>query len=131
MEKIPAPFDGKNLCDDSLRDEVFCNCYPAEDMKGGRSHMVGHVFVDEYEESGLYLDAIVDAQWNDASNTIRIELLAWADNSMLDDFFRYYERLFREWEQGLKDNCVAPDSACVEFKRERNVLYVSFWWLCE
>lgn len=135
MEKIPAPFDGKNLCDDSLRNDVFRDCYEGPDMKGGQSHMIGYVNVDEYEENGLYLDAIVDARWSDASNTIRIELLACPCqtefSSMRDDFFRYYERLFKEWEQGLKDNCVEPDTACVEFERKDNVLYVSFWWLCE
>ena len=133
MEKIAAPFDGKNLIDDSLRDEVFQNCYWAADMKGGRSHMIGRVDVDSYDKDGIYLDAIVDAQWSASSNTIRIELLACPCQedfcSMRHDFFRYYEGIFREWETGLKDNCIEPDTAEVEFKREGNVLYVSFWWI--
>ena len=133
MERIAAPLDDKNLCDDSLRDDVFRDCYQAADMKGGKSHLIGLVKVDEYEENGVFLDAIVDVQWKFASNIIRIELLACTCQedffSMRDDFFRYYERVFKEWEQGMIDNCVAPDSACVEFKRWGNVLYVSFWWL--
>ena len=134
MERIPAPFDGKNLCDDSLRDDVFRDCYQAADMKGGKSHLIGRVEVDEYETSGIYLDAIVDAQWRCNSNVLRIELLACPcqeDFFMREDFFKYYERVFKEWEQGLKGNCGAPDSAEVEMKRKGNVLYVSFWWLCE
>ena len=133
MEKIAAIFDGKNLCDDSLRDDVFSGFYEAADMKGGNSHMVGCVSVDEYDENGLYLDAVVDARWSACSNVIRIELLACpaqTDFYIHDDFFRYYERLFVEWERGMKENRVAPDSACVEFERDGNVLYVSFWWLC-
>lgn len=132
MERIAAPFDGKNLMDDSLRDDVFQNFYCASDMKGGRSHMVGLVRVD-CDKISLYLDAIVDAQWSEQSNTIRIELLAspCAEDffSMRDDFFRYYEGVFRNWEQQLKENCVEPDTAEVEFRRESNVLYVSFWWI--
>lgn len=135
MKKIPAPFDGKNLIDDDLRDDVFQTCYWAADMKGGKSHMIGPVSVDEYEDKGIYLDAIVDAQWNDASNTIRIELLACPCHedffSMRENFFRYYERLFKEWEQGLIENSIEPDSACVDFRRDGNVLYVSFWWVQE
>ncbi len=135
MEKIAAPFDGKNLIDDDLRDVVFQNCYWAADMKGGRSHMIGHVDVDSYDKDGIYLDAIVDAQWSDSSNTIRIELLACPCQedffSMRDDFFRHYEGIFREWEQGLKDNCIEPDSAEVDFKREGNVLYVSFYFVTD
>lgn len=131
MEKIAAPFDGKNLCDDSLRDVVFSDCFWASDMKGGKSHMIGPVSVDTDD---VFFGGIVDAQWNEDSNTIRIELVACPcpeDFSMREDFFRYYEGVFKEWEQGLKDNSVEPDSACVEFKRDGNVLYVSFWWLVE
>ena len=132
MEKIAAPFDGKNLCDDSLRDDVFRDSYWAADMKGSKSHMIGPVSVDTDD---VFFDGIVDAQWNEDSNTIRIELVACPCIedffSMRDDFFRYYEGIFREWEQGLKDNCIEPDSAEVEFKRDGNVLYVSFWWICE
>ena len=135
MKKIPAPFDGKNLIDDDLRDDVFQTCYWAADMKGSKSHMIGPVSVDEYEDNGIYLDAIVDAQWNDVSNTIRIELLACPCHedffSMRENFFRYYERLFKEWEQGLIENSIDPDSACVDFRRDGNVLYVSFWWVQE
>jgi len=135
MEKKPAIFDGKDLVDDSLRDEVFESCYWCADMKGRKSHMVGPVKVDTHDKDGVYLDCIVDAQWNEASNTIRIELVACPCPedfySMREDFFRYYEGIFREWEEGLKENCFEPDSAEVEFKREGNVLYVSFWWLCE
>ena len=133
MEKIPAPFDGKNLIDDSLRDEVFQGCYECDDMKGRKSHMLGRVFVDTYDKDGMFLDAIVDAQWSESSNTIRIELKACPTTtdffSMRADFFRYYEGIFREWETGLKDNCIEPDTAEVEFKRDGNVLYVSFWWI--
>jgi len=132
MKRIPAPFDGKNLIDDSLRDEVFQGCYECADMKGRKSHMTGPVKVDC---DNLYLDCIVDAQWSESSNTIRIELKACPAVtdffSMRDDFFRYYEGIFRDWETGLKDNCIEPDSAEVEFKREGNVLYVGFWWICE
>jgi len=132
-KKVPALFDGKDLIDDDLLDVVFQNCYLAADMKGGRSHIIGHVEVDSYDKDGIYLDAIVDAQWSASSNTIRIELLACPCaedfHSMRHDFFRHFECVFREWEEGLKQNCIEPDSAEVEFKREGNVLYVSFWWL--
>ena len=129
-ERIPASFDGKNLCDDSLRDDVFQSCYWAADMKGVKSHMIGPVSVDTDD---VFFDGIIDVQWNEDSNTIRIELVACPCIedffSMQDDFFRYYEGVFKEWEQGLIDNSVPPDSACVEFERDGNVLYVSFWWL--
>ena len=132
MEKIAAPFDGKNLVDDTLRDDVFQGCYECDDMKGRKSHMVGRVSEDSDK---VCLDCIVDAQWSDSSNTLRIELLACPCQtdffSMRDDFFRYFEEQFKEWEVALKDNCVGSDSAEVEFKREGNVLYVSFWWLAE
>ena len=130
METIAAPFDGKNLMDDGLRDDVFQSFYWARDMKGIRSHMVGPVKVDSDK---VYLDAIVDAQWSEQSNTIRIELLACPCSedffSMREGFFRYYEAVFREWEQGMKENCIEPDTAKVEFQHEDNVLYVSFWWI--
>ena len=133
MEKIAAPFDGKNLIDDNLRDEVFQGCYECADMTSRMGHLLGHVSVDTYDEDGIFLDCIVDAQWSAMSNTIRLELKACPTTtdffSMRDDFFRYYEGIFREWETGLKENCVEPDTAEVEFKRDGNVLYVSFWWI--
>ena len=132
FKKVPAPFDGKNLVDDSLRDNIFSDCFWAADMKGAKSHMIGCVGADTDD---VYFDGIVDAQWSEDSNTLRIELVACPcpDDffSMREDFFRYYESLFKEWEQGMIENCIAPDSACVDFTRDGNVLYVSFWWLCQ
>lgn len=132
MKRHEAIFDGKDLVDDSLRDEVFQGCYWAADMKGRKSHMVGPVRVDTDE---IYFDGIVDAQWNEASNTIRIELVACPCPedfyTMRDDFFKYYEREFKDWERGLRENCFGNDSAEVEFQREGNVLFVSFWWLID
>ena len=131
MKRVAAVFDGKDLIDDSLRDNVFGDFYWAADMKGSHSHMIGTVSVcnDDY-----CFDGIVDAQW-DESNTIRIELVACPCpedfESMRDDFFKYYEEEFKDWEDGLKENCLGDDSAEVEFKRDGNVLYVSFWWLIE
>lgn len=132
MERIAAPFDEKNLSDDGLRDDVFRDCYECDDMKGRASHLLGHVSVDDDEH---YFDGIVDVRWSSSWNTIRIELMACPCQtdffSMRDNFFRYYEQVFKGWESDLKENCIAPDSAEVEFKREGNVLYVSFWWLSE
>ena len=131
MKRVAAVFDDKDLCDDSLRDNVFGDFYWAADMKGGHSHMIGTVSVcnDRY-----CFDGVVDAQW-DESNTIRIELLACPCPedffSMRDDFFKYYEEEFKDWEDGLKENCLGGDSAEVEFCHEDNVLYVSFWWLID
>ena len=129
MTKIKAPFDSKNLLDDSLRDDVFQGCYQCADMKGRKSHMTGPESVSGYGKDDLYLDCIVDAQWSSNSNTIRIELLACPCqedfSSMREDFFKYYEQVFKEWE------CPENRDLRVEFSRENNVLYVSFFFECE
>lgn len=129
MEKIPAPFDGKNLVDDSLRDDVFRDCYQCDDMTDSRGHLLGHVSADTDE---VWLDAIVDVRWSSSWNTLRIELMACPAQSdffsMRDDFFRYYEQVFRQWEQDSKENGFDGKGFYVEFKREGNVLFASFWW---
>lgn len=129
MEKkfrCEAPFDDKNLCDDSLRDDVFGDCYQADDMRRGKSHLIGYVSEDSDE---IYFDGIVDAQWRCDSNVLRIELLACPAQenffSMREDFFKYYEQTFKAWENPANECLV------VETEREGNVLYVSFWFETE
>lgn len=128
--KMPAPLDDKNLCDDSLRDDVFEGCYWCDDSKNGKSHVLCHI-EEDYDD--IYFDGIVDAQWSSKSNTIRVELKACpcTDDfySMREDFFKHYERLFKGWEDDVKENHRDDDGFLVEFEREDNVLYVSFWWL--
>ena len=129
-KRIAAPFDGKNLCDDSLRDDVFRDCYYCDDSKGRKTHVLGNVTEDNED---VYFDGIVDARWSETSNTIRIELMACPCQedffSMRDDFFKHYEKLFKGWENDVKEHCFDDEGFLVEFERENNVLYVRFWWL--
>lgn len=123
---IPAPFDGKNLVDDDLRDYIFRGFYQADDMKNGESHLIGTEYVDNDD---FYFEGIVDAKWELNSHLLRIELVACPSHSdffsMRDDFFKYYESVFKEWEN--PDN----EALVVHFKRESNVLLVSFYFECD
>ena len=130
MKRMAAVFNQKDLCADGLRDDVFSNCYEASDSEGHHNHLISYETVDDDE---IFFNAIIDVQWEFNTNTIRIELLACPCPEdffgMRDDFFKYYEKVFKEWERGLIENSLADDSAEVTFKRDGNVLYVSFWWL--
>lgn len=122
---IPAPFDGKNLCDDSLLDNIFANAYHSADTKGYK--------LNNYYKYNIYcsvcvgdLDCYVNAKWSAKENVLRIELVACPcveDFSyMRECFFNYYEGIFKSWE------CEENRDLRVTFKREENVLYVSFWF---
>lgn len=126
MELISAPFDDKNLCDDSLRDEIFSGFFETDDMRDGKSHMIGKLNVDN---DRFYIDAYVSAEWNSQSNTICLEMLACPSQSdfffMIDDFYKYYTEIFERWEN---QDC---EYLKVVFRREKNKLFVSFFFKCE
>lgn len=131
MEKrnfIPAPIDNKNLLEDPFEDDVFRDFYQGSDHRKGNNkrHLIGTVSVDT---DAIYFDGFVEVKWNWGSNTICIELIACPASedyfSMKDDFFKYYEGIFKEWE------CPDNEDLRIQFKREDNKLYVSFYFEVE
>lgn len=124
MKLISAPLDGKNISDDSLREEVFNGCYEARDSVGLHSHMVGHILIDEDD---IYLDGIVEARWQSNWNVIQITLLACPSQAdfaaMGDSFIKHFERVFKAWE------CPENEALRVSFERIGNTgLNVSLWF---
>ena len=106
---IPAPIDNKNLLEDPFEDDVFGNFYAARDHRdGSRSrHLIGNLKINADD---LYIDAIIDVSWKYGGNNIYIKMLACPPtedfDEMLKDVRKYYERIFKEWEnpdnEGLK-----------------------------
>lgn len=121
---IPAPLDDKNVCDDFLRDDTFADFYQAEDSRNGATHLIGTKSVDTDE---FYFDGIIDVKWYESRNVIEIELLACPCRedfpSMCEDFFRYYEKTFKEME------VQEEGYPRIQTSRRRNTLMVGFYWV--
>lgn len=128
---IPAPIDNKNLSEDSFEDEVFQDFFQAEDHRKttNKRHLIGKVFVDTYDENGIYIDGYVDVKWEWGSNEIVLELLACPASedfpSMCESFAKYYTNVFKEWE--TSDN----DALSIRTLKDGNKLFVGFFFVDE
>lgn len=128
MEKIAAPIDNKNLCEDGFEDEVFGDFDVARDhRKNGVRHLIGRKTV--YEDGIACESGLVDVRWKYGDNSVTITLLAvpgtedWEDSRrrIFDD----YKREFKAWE--CEDN---PDLV-VEFYELNDKLNVIFYFECD
>ena len=130
MNRIPAPIDNKNLCEDGFEDDVFCDgfmqAYDHRDGKGTR-HLVGTKAV---KEGGIVMESgIVDVTWNYGDNCVHITLLAVSGCANTYDWeetrkhiFDDYRNTFKTWE------CESNPDLRVEFYELGNRLNVIFYF---
>ena len=133
MEKIPAPIDNKNLCEDGLEDVVFRDGFmEAYDHRDGSRtrHLVGKK--DVIEDGIVVESGIVDVRWNWGDNCVHITLLAISGCANTNDWEEYrknifddYRRIFKEWEHP------ANEDLRVEFYELKNQLNVIFYFEVE
>lgn len=123
---IPAPIDNKNLLEDPFEDDVFGNFYAARDHRdSSRSrHLIGNLKINTDD---LYIDAIIEVLWKYGNNTICIKMLACPPtedfDEMLKDVRKYYEQIFKEWENPDNENLKVM---FVEGLRDRLEVFFSF-----
>ena len=131
MEKIAAPIDNKNLCEDGFEDDVFRNFSFAPDHRNGKGvrHLVGTVNLADYNKELLGLEAIVDVKWNWGDSFITITLLAYNPTESLhevrDEVFKHYRQVFKAWE------CPENEGLVVEFYELGDKLNVIFYFKSE
>lgn len=131
MEKIAAPIDNKNLCEDGFEDDVFRDFSFAPDHRNGKGvrHLIGTVNLADYDKELLGLEAIVDVKWNWGDSFITITLLAYNPTENLhevrDELFKHYRQVFKAWE------CEDNPELVVEFYELGDKLNVIFYFESE
>lgn len=129
MERIPAPIDNKNICEDGL-DSILEDLYPAPDhYKDGERHKVGFLQIKDKNNDHI-AEAYVDVQWRFADNSIHIKMLAYNDcvascEDTRNEVYEYYTRFFKEWE------CPENEDLEVICIPTRDRLVVSLYFKCE
>ena len=132
MEKIliDAPFDDKNLCDDWLRDDVFCDSFLAmsDNGKRGKTHLIGKCEVyDEHFTKCINYWGYVEVTWWNTNNVIVIKLVGvdvgedWEDTR--NGIFEHYKKIFNKVADN-EDN----EDLVVRFGSENDELYVHFFF---